>query len=170
MRPFMEFPYSEARPADEAAAALAQVSASLAEVGESWIGGLTEYEAAVNLLQDHHQPEQTEHLVEIEAIDAPTAAFAVVGHHLAAGQHAGHVRWLTTQRVERGVVVGLYPVGHRAAEIHHRIAERAHLPIEHTDDVERVRGVEHHVVESVIVVDHADGGLAGGLLLCKPCH
>src|ERR1700677_2068318 len=158
MRHFIEFPYSEARPADEAAAALAQVSASLAEVGESWIGGLTEYEAAVNLLQDHHQSEQTEHLVEIEAIDAPSAAFAIIGYHLAAGQHAGHIRGLTTQLVEHGVVVGLYPVGHRAAEIHHRIAERGHLPIKNADDIEG--GVEHHIVEFVIVVDHADGGLA----------
>jgi hypothetical protein len=37
---------------------------------------LSQSEAAINLLEDDHQPEEAEGFVEVEIIDAPAGAFA----------------------------------------------------------------------------------------------
>ena len=61
-------------------------------------------------------------------------------------------------RVERHVEhffagVGRHPVAERRAEIHQRVADRHHFPIEHRGYSRQIVGVEHYVVEFVIVVD-----------------
>ncbi len=128
-------------------------------------------EAVVDLLGDHGQPEEAEHLVEAPLLrrHGQPAALGVRRHHLGAGEHPGQVRGLSPQLAEHRVVVGLDPVGQRAAEVHQRVAEGGHLPVEDAADPQRVVVVEHDVVEPEVVVDHA-GRHVVGLVLVEPGH
>ena len=57
------------------------------------------------------------------------------------------------RRGANGVVACLAPVRQQRAEVGERVAERAHLPVEHGDDAARRRRVQHRVVEPVVAVD-----------------
>ena len=59
------------------------------------------------------------------------------------------------------------PVGQRAAEVHQRVADGGHLPVEDADDPQSGRRREHQVVEAEVVVDQAAGDVAG-LVLVEP--
>ena len=92
--------------------------------------------AVPDLLGDHREPEQPEHLVE-----APPLR----------GHREAHPRRSSARRSRRGSTSpaafvgwrrnlwknssspGLDPVGQRAAEVHQRVADRRHLPVEHAD-------------------------------------
>ena len=87
---------------------------------------------------------------------------------LLAGQHPGQVRGHPAVR-RQVVVVGLHPEGEVAPEVHQRVAEGGHLPVEDGDHLRRVVGVEDQVVELEVVVDHAVGDVLG-LVLVEPGH
>ena len=70
------------------------------------------------------------------------------------------VQWLGIGR--------LRPVGERRSEIHERVADRGHLPVEHGHDLCQVGGVEDEVVKLEIVVDQARGGRLGRQVLGEP--
>ena len=62
---------------------------------------------------------------------------------------------LATSHLQNRFVVGLNPVGETVAEIHQRVSQRGHLPIENADRASGVLRVEHDVVEAKIAMDHA---------------
>ena len=72
----------------------------------------------------------------------------------------GSVVGPTRKLAERLRVVRLDPVAERRAQVHERVADRGHLPVEHGDDPRQVVGVEHQVVELVIIVDQCRTRLA----------
>ena len=100
------------------------------------VGRLPVEVPGVDLLGDHGHPEQPEDLVEPPPLGRhrPASALGVRRHELVAGQHAGQVRRHPPHHLELLGVVGLHPVGHRAGEVHERVAEGRHLPVEHPDD------------------------------------
>ena len=56
-------------------------------------------------------------------------------------------------------IVRIDPVSERRPEIHQRIAEGRHLPVENRHDAAQVVGVEHQIVVLEIIVDQGDTGL-----------
>ena len=142
-----------------------------AEEGVHLVGRLAVEVAVVDLLRDHGHPEQPEHLVEPPLLGRHGAAGAlgVRRHELVAGQHPRQVRRHPPHHLELLGVVGLHPVGHRAGEVHQRVAEGRHLPVEHADDAGHVVGGEHEVVELEVVVDHAGRDVVG-LVRVEPRH
>ena len=127
--------------------------------------------AVVDLLGDGRHPEQPEDLVEppLLARHGPAGALGVRRHELVAGEHPRQVRRHPAHHLELLGVVGLHPVGHRAGEVHERVAQGRHLPVEHPDDAGDVVGVEHEVVELEVVVDHAGRDVVG-LVRIEPRH
>ena len=69
--------------------------------------------------------------------------------------HPRHRGRLPAELAVERVVVLLDPVGQCAAEVHQRVADRRHLPVEHAGDPQVVVRVEHQVVEAPVVVDQA---------------
>ena len=141
------------------------------EEGVHLVGRLPVEVPVVDLLGDHGHPEQPEDLVEPPLLgrDRPAGALGVRRHELVAGQHAGQVRRHPPHHLELLGVVGLHPVGHRAGEVHQRVAEGGHLPVEHPDDPGHVVVGEDEVVELEVVVDHAGRDVVG-LVRVEPRH
>ena len=115
--------------------------------------------AVIDLLKDHHQAEDAVDQIEIEVADFRAGALGVVRDHLVARQHPLGVAGLLTQGEEPRSVVGLDPIGHGVAEVHQRITERGHLPVEHRDDVERIVRVDEQIVDPEVAVDDAGAAL-----------
>src|SRR5262249_43101921 len=103
--------------ADRRAAERLQVPGVAAQVLERRVVGLAVVEAVVDLLHDHRQPEQAEHLVERPVSGGEAHPRAVVVDDLLPGGHAGQVRWLLAGQLPDLVVVGLHPVRHQAGEV-----------------------------------------------------
>ena len=111
----------------------------------------------VDLLRDHRQTEQPEHLVEAPLLlgHVDPRQPRVPLHHLPAREHAGSVGGLATEGLEHRAVVVLHPVGQRTTQIHERVADGGHLPVQDTDHVRHVVRVQHQIVEAEVVVDEA---------------
>ena len=114
------------------AAALLEVRDRRAEDGVRLVVGLAEGVAVPDLLGDHREPEQPEHLVEPPLLgrDLETGPAGVVVDDLPPGPHPRRGRGLAPELLEELVVTRLDPVGQRAAEIHQRVADGRHLPVE----------------------------------------
>src|SRR5687768_10433062 len=78
------------------------------------------------------------------------------------------MRRLPSRGARHEVVARLDPIRQRVADIHPGVAEGGELPVENADDAGGVIAVEHDVVESVIVVRHADRLLRGDVGLEPP--
>ena len=126
-------------------------------------------ETVVNLLDDHRQAEQAIDLVKIEVIGFETGLLHVVIHHFPAGQHARAMGRLPAQHLERAFVVRLNPVGQAVPQIHQRITDGGHLPVQDADHLERVVRVQYYVVKAKIVVDHHLGNVLRHLVV-EPAH
>src|SRR5262249_40324173 len=89
-----------------------------------------------DLLGDHRETEEAEDLVEPPAalVQLAAGACAVPLDDLLAAPHPGRGRRLTAERLEEVVVVLLDPVRKGTAEVHQRVADGGHLPVEHTGD------------------------------------
>ena len=100
--------------------------------------GLAVVKTVVNLLNDHRQPKQSETVVEIEMVHLNSGDAAVKIHELAAGQRTvkvgGHI---ADDMAFLGIVL-LHPVTQGASQIHERITDGAHLPVQNPDDFVRV--------------------------------
>ena len=57
--------------------------------------------------------------------------------------------------------LGLGPVGQGRPQVHERVADRGHLPVEDGDDPGQVAGVEDEVVKLEVVVDQGRRGRLG---------
>ena len=73
----------------------------------------------------------------------------------------GHRRHRSAPRRATGVVARLAPVREQRSEVGERVAERAHLPVEHGEDAARRRRVKDRVVEPVVAVHDRRGALRG---------
>lgn len=123
----------------------------------------------IDLLHDTGQTEQAVGVVEIEIVDPDAGALGVVIDELTAREHAGCVARLAAHQLHGRRVSGFDPVGEGVAQIHQRVAQRGQFPVEHADDLHRVVGVEDHIVEAVVVVHDAGGGVVGRHLVVEPC-
>src|SRR3989344_8057109 len=106
---------SQLRLGDDAQATLLQVAHERPEGGEGRVARVAFLEALVDLLRDAGQAEQAIHRVEIEVVHAEAGLVGVVADHLFAREHALGIGRLTARALHEHVVVGLHPVGQRAA-------------------------------------------------------
>ena len=143
--------------ANDAQAPLLEQPHGRSERTEGRIGGLAVEVAMVDLLRDHRETEQAEHLVEAPLLlgDLDPRAPRVALHHLPSREHAGRVGGLATESLVHRAVVVLHPVGQRAGQVHERVADGRHLPVQNPHDAGDVLGVQHQIVEPEIVVDQA---------------
>jgi len=144
---------------DDASAAPEQVVGRPPEALEGRIARLTVVVTVIDLLNDGGKTEQTVDLVEGPVVNLEPHPAAVVVDDLLARHHSGDVRRLAAEALQEPVVIGLDPIGQGVSEIHQRIAQGRHLPVQHADDFERVLGREDDVVEAVVAVDHPDAFL-----------
>ena len=126
--------------ADEGGAVLVEEAHDLAELTVGRVARLARVEAVVDLLGDHGEAEGAEHVVEAPLLGGHLEATGrgVALDDLGPGQHPRRVRRLAAHGEEGRVVVGLHPVGQCRTEIHQRVTDGGHLPVEHADDAGRV--------------------------------
>ena len=84
----------------------------------------------INLLRDHRDLEQPERVVERRIAHVHSAMRAIRLHQLGPGHVAGQRRDAETERAKDRRVAGFHPIGEAGAEIHERIPDRRHLPVE----------------------------------------
>lgn len=134
------------------------------------VSGLAVVEAVVNLLDDHGQTEQTEAVVKIEVVHVHPGDFTIQLNEFPAGQGAVYVGGHGAHNVARFGVVLLDPVAQGATQVHERVADGAHFPVQDTDDSERVGGVQDNVVQFEVIMD--DAGTLGfrGNIGFQPGH
>src|SRR5215212_11019319 len=133
----------------------------LVEVREAFVPGLALLPAGVDLLQDHGELEVTEDHVPVHLGEVPPALLSVTLHELRAGHEAGRGGHRRHYLFELLGVCRLGPVGERDGQVEEWIAHRGHLPVEDGTHLGQVVGVEHQVVELVIVVNDGRLGALG---------
>src|SRR5580700_11675565 len=104
-----------------------QVVDALVEMAEALVRGLAPVEAHVDLLEHHRQLEEREHLVIVDERKIAPGFFGVAAEKLIASKPT---RLRRDRRFGSPWIAGLRPIAENESEIHQRIADGRHLPIE----------------------------------------
>src|SRR5438874_6702402 len=126
---------------------------------ESFILGEPLHVSFVNLLDDHRDLEEPEAGVEQYPRRLPSRGARVLLHQLRPRQAAGSEGRPESESLERVRITRLHPVTEDSTEIHQRVADRGHLPVQDADHPREVRRVEHQVVVLEIIVDERRSAL-----------
>ena len=79
--------------------------------------------------------------------------FAYQIHHLPAGKSPLQVGGHHAHKLHLFRIIGLNPVGQRATDVHERIADGGHFPVENTDNLHGIMGSEDDIIEFKIIMD-----------------
>src|SRR5207244_7699709 len=124
----------------------------LVELLESLVVRLPARVAEINLLKHHRYFEQREHLIERDARKITPGLLSIALDDLLPADPPRLGRDRAYRFAARLGIVLLSPVAQEDSNVDQRIADSAHLPIEHRYYAGRVGRIEHRVVELEIVV------------------
>src|SRR5215471_12250503 len=149
---------------------LNEVVDTFIKMPEAFVLGVPTVESHINLLQHDRKLEERENFVIVDQRKIAPGFFSVETEKLIAREPAGlrRDRRLGSTRIAR-----LRPIAQDESQIHQRIADGRHLPIEYRLDPPRVARVEHDVIQLEVVMDERRRRRNGQLIgepLDDPLH
>ncbi len=139
-----------------------------AELSEAWIFGESFLVTSVDLLNDDGDFQESVGVVENRIGNFAAGATRVVVEQFVAREVAGKFGQHETILLPFFGVSWFDPIAKRCAEIHQRIADRRHFPIEHGDNVRQIVRRKNEVVVLVIVVNQSAGRRISGKMFVQP--
>ncbi len=132
---------------------IAQDKNGVDEMSEARILGESLMETGIDLLDHSETLKESEDVVEQDVIQAASGASGIGLDKLLPSEHARKMRGAKAQAVGCGRIASFHPVAKRGSQVHERIADGAHFPVEQSEHASWVLLIENQVVELEVVVD-----------------